>query len=162
MSNEHPCCDWFLGRDFSFICVHDFSGEPFCLPTHVTKRALALEIFRKLVEVEKVIGSRKHDTSIIEDHKAIGRIFLERKSITEMVLTSKLVQLGLVVIDNVWSYDLDGCLFNKHRRNAIKHVPQNSWEGRTNPLVNHPSLYIDPSDFPKVVWPPWLSFYTPL
>lgn len=59
MSNECSRYDWFLGKDFSFIQVHGFFEEPFCLPTYVTDRTLALEISWKLVEVEKSIGLGK-------------------------------------------------------------------------------------------------------
>lgn len=114
--NECPPCDWFIGRDFSFVWVHGFSEEPFHLPTYVTERTLSLEILGQLVRIDRAIGAGKHDTSIIEDHKAIGPITLIRRSITKNVLTSKLVQLGLV-IDDMWSYDPDGCL--SKRKNAV-------------------------------------------
>lgn len=91
MQNECPPCDWFMGSDFSVICVHGFSEEPFQLPTHMTNRTLALEMARQLVRVEQAIGARKHDTSIIEDNKAIGPITLVRRKVVEETLTSKLV-----------------------------------------------------------------------
>lgn len=111
--------------------MHGFSEEPFLLPTYVTERTLALEIAQQLVRIERAITAGKHDTSITEDHKAIGPISLVQRNKNEEVLTSKLVQLSLVVIDDYWSYDPDGCL--SKRKNAVKHEPRSSWEGHTNP-----------------------------
>lgn len=90
--------------------MHSFSKEPFWLPTHVTDTTLALEMARQLVRVKQAIETRKHDTSIIENNKAIDPITLVRRKVAEETLTSKLVQLGFVVIDDLWSYDPDGCL----------------------------------------------------
>lgn len=126
MSTKDPPYDWFLGKDLSFVRVHGFTKEPFCLPTCVTDRTLALEIFRQLVVVENVTGSSKHDTAITQGHKIIGPILLERKVLVEGVLMSKLVQLGFVVINDSWNYDHDDCLAK--RKNAIAHVLHESWE----------------------------------
>lgn len=71
------------------------------------------------MKIDRAIGAGKHDTSITEDHKAIGPITLIQRSIAENVLTSKLVQLLLVVIDDMWSYNPDGCL--SKRKNAVNH-----------------------------------------
>lgn len=157
MCNECPPCDQFLGSDFYFVRVYGFSEEPFRLPTYIIERTLALKFFWQLPEVERAIVIGKHDTSITEDHKAIGPITLIQKSIVENVLTSKLVQLSLVSIDDVWSYDPNECM--SKRKNAVKHEPQSLWEGRTNPPVNDPNLYVGPSDFTILKRPSWLNFY---
>lgn len=100
MQNECPPCDWFIGRDFSFIQVYGFFEEPFHLPTYVTERTVAIKIAWQLVRIERALGVGKHDTSIIEDHKAIGPITLVWRNIAEEVLMSKMGQLGQVVIDD--------------------------------------------------------------
>lgn len=121
MCNEHPPYAWFIGSDISFVRVHGFSKEPFRLTTYVTERTLALEIAWKLVRIKRVIRVGKNDTSITEDRKVIGPITLVRRNKSGQVLTSRLVQLGLVVIDDHWSYDPDECL--SRRKNAVKHEP---------------------------------------
>lgn len=123
IQNEHPPSDWFIGHDFPFVQVHGFSEDPFCLPTYVTEWTLTLKIMLHLVRIERAIGSGKHDTSITEDHNAIGPIILVWRNIAKEVLMSKMAQLSLVVIDDSWSYDLDGCL-NKIK-NVVKHEPHN-------------------------------------
>lgn len=136
--------------------MHGFSKKPFQLPTYVTEWTLALEIARQLVRIKRSIGAGKHDTSITEDHKAIGPITLVQRNIVEEVLMSKMVQLSLVVIDDSWSYDPNGCL--SKRKNVVKHEPQNLWVERTNPRVDDPRLYVGPDDFPILRCPPWLNF----
>lgn len=112
----------------------------------MTDRTLALEMARQLVKVEQAIGARKHNTSIIEDNKAIGPITLVRRKVAEETLTSKLVQLGFVAIDDLWSYDPNGYL--SKRKNVVKHEPRDSWAECTNPRVDEPSKYVGPDDFP--------------
>lgn len=160
MRNKCPPCDWFIGHDFSFVRVYGFTEEPFHLPTYVTNKTLALEIARQLVRVENYIGSGKHNTLIIEDNKAISPITLVRRGIRENILTSKLVQLGLLVINDFWSYDPDGCL--SCRENAVKHEPWSVMEERVNPQEDDPSLYVGLNDFPMLEHPPLLSFYSVL
>lgn len=160
MSNEQPPCDWFISSDLLFVQVHGFSKEPFCLPTYVTKRTLSLEISQQLVRVERAIGSGKNDTSITEENKSISPITLVQRNIAENVLTLKLVQLRLLVIDDFWSYDPDGCL--SHRKNAVKHESWSTMEGCANPQEDDPSLYVGLNDFPILNCPPWLSFYSVL
>lgn len=69
------------------------------------------------------------------------------------------MQLRLVALDDVWSYDPNDCLSSKHKKNSIKHVSRSSWEGRIYLLVNDRRLYVGPSDFPVIEYPPWLAFY---
>lgn len=102
--------------------------------------------------MEKAIGSGKHDTSITKDNKAIGPITLVHQGIMGNVLTSKLVQLGLLVIDDFWRYDLDGCL--SHRKNAVKHELQIVMEQCANLQVDYPSLYVGLNDFSMLKHPP--------
>lgn len=160
MQNEHPPCDWFVGPDFSFICMHGFFEESFQLSTYVTDRTLALEMARQLARVEQAIGAGKHDTSIIEDNKAIGPITLVRRKVAEETLTSKMVQLSFMVIVDSWSYDPEGYL--SKRKNVVRHEPQDSWAKRTNPRVDDLRKYVGPDDFPILDCPSWLKFYTPV
>lgn len=104
------------------------------------------------MRIEGAIRAGKHDTSITKNNKAIGPITLVRRKIAEEILTSKMMQLGFVVIDDSWSYDPNGCL--SKRNNAIKHEPQNSWLEHTNPRVDDPNLYVGPDDFPVLRRPP--------
>lgn len=109
------------------------------------------------MRIERAIGLGKHDISITEDHKAVGPITLVWRNIAENVLTSKLVQLDLVVIEDTWSYEPDGCL--SRRKNIVKHELWSSWEGHTNPQVDDPNIYVGLNDFPMLKKTPWLSFY---
>lgn len=113
---------------------------------------------RQLVRVEQAIGARKHDTSITEDNKAIGPITLVRRKVAEETLTSKLVELVFVVIDDLQSYDPDGCL----RKNTVKHEPRDSWVECINPRVDDLGKYVGPNDFPILDHPLWLKFYSPV
>lgn len=113
MMSFQPRCDQFLGQDFSFVRVHGFIEEPFHLPTYVTNHTLALQIFRQLVVIELRIESRRHETAVNQDHKILGPIVLKKRLQVEGVLTSKLVELGFVIIDDKWIYDLDCFLLNR-------------------------------------------------
>lgn len=108
--------------------------------------------------IEQAIGTRKYDTSITKDNKAIGPITLVRRKVVEETLTSKMVQLGFVVIDDSWSYDPDGCL--SKRKNVMRHKPQNLWIECTNPWVDDPSKYVGPDNFSILERPSWLKFYS--
>lgn len=158
MQNERPSCDWFVGPNFSFIHMHGFSEEAFWLPTYMTDRTLALEMARQLAIVKRAIGTGKHNTSITEDNRAIGPITLIKKKAAEETLTSKMVQLGLMVIDDSWSYDPEGCL--SKRKNVVRHEPRDSWAECT--WIDDPSKYVGLDDFPILERPSWLKFYTPV
>lgn len=113
-----------------------------------------------MVVIELCIGIGKHETSITQDHKMLGPITLERRLDAEGVLSSMLVQQGLVMIDDKWSYDLDGCL--SQWKTPIVYMPHEYWEAQISVVEEDPSLFVELAFIPKDEWPLWLKFYRPI
>lgn len=116
-------------------------------------------MFRKLVIIEQRIGLGKHTVGIFKDNSIIGPIVIVKRREAKGILTSNLVQLGLVVIDDKWSYDPDGCL--AQRKNPIENVScgpiSDSWR---NSQKDDSVVYVNLHAIPKKERPPWLAFYT--